>query len=157
MIAVTLHWNECRSAIIAGGHRRLRQLQKGRADRYGYDGTDLWTTDIESTGAEIAVAKHLGVYWWDSPSLDYDGDVGEVQVRWTGHPNGKLILHPEDADEAAFFLVRGHMPAYEVAGWIRGGEGKLERFWADPTGKGRHAFFVPTTELNPPEKGITDG
>lgn len=151
---VRLTWAECEQAVIAGGHRRIRRLRAGtgEAHRWGYKGEDNWTAHIEAVGSEIAVAKAIDRYWFDDSAPDYDGDVGSgVQVRHTTRNDGRLIVHKEDSDEQFFWLVRGQLPVFDVAGFLLGAHAKQDDWWCDP-GTGRPAFFVPASALIPPEE-----
>lgn len=148
MSTVTLTWAEVASGIHAAGMRRIYNLRNGRQPIYG-EPHDPWAADVEGALAEMAVAKHMDRYWSPASSQaphTIPGDVGPLQVRSTTRPNGCLILHPNDPDEAVFWLVTGSAPTYTLAGWIRGADGKLEQYWREDTG--RPAFFVPQTALN---------
>ena len=115
--------------------------------RYGFDGSNSWQVEVESSCAELAVSKALGVYW---SGLAGQGarDVTGCEVRHTERDQGRLILHPSDPDDVPFVLVTGSRGDYVIRGWIYGAEGKQDMWWDDPTGKGRPAFFVPQHALN---------
>lgn len=158
---VLLDEGECELAALAGGQRRLRSIRYGLRSRYGHNG-DAWKTDVTGVGAEMAVAKLISGY----PSgLGQAGDVGRIEVRSTEHRRGALILHPADPDDRPFVLVivlgfervarevMGRRLAviqgrFDVVGWVMGGLGKRDEWWADPQG-GRPAWFVPQSALNP--------
>lgn len=76
----------------------------------------------------MALAKHLGMYWSDVPRLDYAGDVGGYQVRWTEHPTGHLLLYDRDADHKVYVLVTGGPLSFRIPGWIVARDGKREEF-----------------------------
>ncbi len=131
--------------------RVVQNIKKGRRDKYGAETQSVWHTHINGALGEVAVAKYLGRYWDGMGALGdlHAADVGGgVQVRWTGKPNGDLILHPSDADDKPFVLVTGDAPRFTLHGWILGRDGKLETYWRDPAG-GRAAFFVPQNKLVP--------
>lgn len=113
---------------------------------------ELLARNIEGAYGELALARHLGIRWEESLSPDgQHGDVAGHQVRATTHRHGCLILHHHDADHQAHYLVTlPDLPLVHVVGWIRGEDGKAERYWADPTGTGRPAFFVPQDRLHDP-------
>lgn len=147
MIGVPVDWTEARYAADAGAMRHLTNLRKARAPRYGAT-ENGWTFHIEGALGELVVAKSLGRYW--SPRigvLDYGGDVGSLQIRATARPDGRLIVHPGDPDEATFVLVRGEPPNMEIVGQIRGGDAKDPAFWfancREP------AYFIPGETLDP--------
>lgn len=151
---VRLNPAECRMAAQAGVERRLGAIARSSHEVYGKAaGQDYWTIDVEAVAAEIAVAKHLGLFWGPAESAAADkaaGDLpGGIQIRWTRRDNGKLILHTRDADEHRFVLVCGAMPTFRIAGAIRGRDGKIQDFWW--TQAPRPAFFVPQSALEPLE------
>lgn len=147
---IRLAWGECRLAMIGGAERHLRNLYLGRVPRYGQVGHD-WQSDIVGALGEWAFAKAMGFYWkGGGPDLDRGaGDVERWEIRTTEHRDGRLIVHPTDKDEAAFVLVCGGPPTFYLPGWMAGRDAKLDRFWQDPTGNGRPAYFVPQTVLRP--------
>lgn len=110
------------------GHRRYisRLDSPHRWNRPAGDHTEA--KEVESTGAEIAVARVLGVPWVEKGRPDPEGDIGEgVQVRHTIYAKGRLLLHADgdrpDNPEHIFYLVTGPFPTYEVVGFISGRRG----------------------------------
>ena len=146
-VPVQLSPSEIYSAALAGVLRQVQNLQKNRTPAYGIDDNSHWQAHIEGALGEMALAKHLGIYWSGKGELR-DPDVGLVDVRTTTHENGCLILHEADDDHRKFYLLIGCNGRYNVFGWMFGLEGKQQRFWRDPTGNNRHAFFVPQSALN---------
>jgi hypothetical protein len=145
-VNVELTIEEARVAAMIAVERRLRAIARGREHRFNWNGEGAWENDLHATGAELAVAKALGRYWTDTAAPDSDGDVGAgVQVRWTRHPGGHLILHPSDHDMHRYVLVTGLMPRYTIRGWCSGVGGKRGNFWRG--GLERPAFFVPQSAL----------
>jgi hypothetical protein len=147
---VTLDWYEVSRAAQVGVSRQVHNLVQGNHDAHRFDG-EPWGTHIAGALAELAYAKATNTYWLplakDPKTLP--GDVGLDQVRSTDRPQGCLLLHPDDADHARFFLVVGKVPTYEVVGWCFGYEGKDEKYWR--TGTGRPCYFVPQSSLRPLE------
>ncbi len=133
--------------------RRIRAIELNRKHKYGAKKTGIEAIymDMEGCFAELAAALALGLIWpgeHDTP--DYPGDlIDGLQVRGTTYKSGKLILHPSDRDDHTFVLVCGKCPTYNVVGWIAAEDGKDEQYWCDPTGRGRHAYFVPQNVLRP--------
>lgn len=151
---VCLSWAEVAIAARIGEARTLRNRAKGNGHRHGKAGGADWTTDIEAACAEWAAAKALGVYMpiAVSPEDDRHGDLGYgLHVRHSERADARLILHRDDADDGLFILVTGTSPTFALPGFLRGADGKLDRWWSDPTGNDRHAFFVPQSELHPTE------
>lgn len=129
---------------LAGVTRCIKGM-RSLDDRYGVDRT--WDIDIEGCLAEMALAKFLNLYWRGINKVK-GTDVGEkTECRSTSYLNGRLILHEDDDDDTRYWLVTGVLGHYHIRGWILGCNGKAERFWQDPTGKNRWAFFVPQNEL----------
>jgi hypothetical protein len=141
---VVLSHAEVMQAAQAGIMRLVGNMKRGLSDRYGAPQTDRWGIDIEGACGEMAVAKYLGLYWSGAIGNFYAADVGRLQVRTTGHPNGRLILHEEDRDDHVFILATGRAPQFTIEGWLQGVLGKSEKWWID---SGRPAFFVPREAL----------
>lgn len=151
---VVLTWSEM---LVAGNIAIMRQVQnlrEDRRDRYGVDPEDGWTPHIEGACGEMAVAKALGKFWSGALGNLKADDVERFQVRTGLKDNHSLILH--NADVGRFILVVGRAPKFRIPGYIRAGDGKRADFWKDPTGKGRHAFFVPQSALRPISE-LTEG
>lgn len=147
-VIVELTKIEMFSAAQAGCLRRINALCKDLPEPYGTPETGLFDNDVESCGAEMAVAKAFGMYWNTYPGefRELPGDVANLEVRSTKHVNGCLIVHNRDKDDRPFVLVRGTMPRYEVAGWIMGVQAKKSK-WIRKIRK-RSAYFVPADELH---------
>ena len=137
-----------RQAEKAGRERYQRRRAEGSQQRYNRVASHHTVEkEIEAIGAEIAFARLIGREWVDSPTPDYDGDVGSgMQVRHTAHKNGHLLIHPGDRDDHFFFLVTGNYPVFSVVGWLRGADGKSASFWKELI-PGRPAFCVPQRML----------
>ena len=139
---VSLTWYEAAMGAEVGRLRQLSAVKEGLVNRHGFDGGG-WTEHIEGACGEIAVAKHLGVYWGGSvntfkaPDLD-----GGLQVRTRSREDYDLIVRPGDSDEDTFVLVTGKCPHYTIRGWILGRDAKQEKFRADHGGR-PSAYFVP--------------
>lgn len=144
---VRLSPGECRAAAYVGINRRLDSMRNQRPEVHGAAaGGDYWTIDVEAAGAELAVAKALGVHWTglDGPDKDV-GDVAGAQVRHSRRQDASLILHERDADDDRFVLVTGALPDMTVRGWCWGREGKRPHHWR--TSVPRPAYFVPQSAL----------
>ena len=145
---VTLTWFEMQYAAAVGAARQLSAIGNGRKHHpYGVP-ADEWGVHIEGAVGELAVAKHLNLYW--EPVLkkprEANGDVQGHEVRATTRARGCLILHPEDPDEAPFWLALTHAkPVVTILGPCLGRYGKQQQWWRTDTG--RAAYFVPQTAL----------
>jgi len=54
--------------------------------------------DVDGCGAEIAVAKYLGVYWggaFGQGGVDIEPN---IDVKYTKHEQGRLLVRPEARD-----------------------------------------------------------
>jgi hypothetical protein len=144
---VTLTPSELTQAALVGVMRHVQNLKIGRRAGHNLEaGVQDWQYNLAGACGEMVVAKHFNLYWGGT-GVFRGGDVGRLQVRLCPHFNGRLILHHDDQDDAAFVLVRGHAFDYEVVGWIWGRDGKRDEWWTDPTRQNRHAFFVPEHAL----------
>ena len=143
----TFTWAEMAHACHVGTQRRIRALAKGRQPAYGYKGGDEWQIDVEGAGAELLVAKTLGVYC--SPvvgALDTEtGDVAGLQVKWTKYGDGHLLVaRPDPAFN--YVLVVGEMPCQHVIGWA---PGQLVLDQGPREVKGRTGYWLPQRLLEP--------
>lgn len=146
---VTLTPSEMMSAGQVGLQRHIANIAANRTDRHGATPGDFSPHILGSMG-EMAVAKALGVFWSGSSTFATRnaGDLpGGVEVRTTAHANGRLLVHPSDPDDRRFVLVVAAPPTFTVCGWLFGRDAKIPANWQDPTGKGRHAYFVERSAL----------
>ena len=148
MNEVTLTPYEYAMASEVGRMRMLSAIRRGSAHKYGMTAQG-WTEHIEGAAAELAVAKHLGMYWGGSvDTFKNEADLGEsIEVRWRSKREWDLIVRPDDHDESLFVLVVGSCPVYTVVGAILGSEAKQE-VWMQRHGGRPAAFFVPQKELS---------
>lgn len=143
---VILAPHEMLLAANVGVMRQVQNLRKGRKDSYGFQGLG-WEVHILGACAELAVAKLTGTFWNGALGNLSADDVGELQVRYTDKPNGRLIVHPKDQDDKKFVLVRGAPPKMLVVGWMYGRDAKKKEYWDDPTWQNRPAYFVDNDDL----------
>ena len=156
MIKMTLTPDELYQALVVGGHRRITCIRgRQKPQHYSSPNGDEWSTEIESCCAELVVSKYLGKYWSGGVfSGERAGhDVDGKQVRCTPHPNGRLIIYPEDNPEDNFILVTGRAPDYIIRGWINGAKaiskGTDHTWWTEPTIKRSPSWWVPQEALRP--------
>lgn len=149
---ITLTPQEAQYAAMVGIQRHIEALRAARPDRYGANTDDGWTLHIEGAAGELAVAKHLGVYW-AAPVNTYStgGDVGALQVRTRSRHDYDLIVRPKDRDTDRFILVTGRTPHFRLHGWITGAEAKQDRYLQTHGGR-EPAWFVPAANLHPMEE-----
>jgi len=148
---IRLSYKEMLIGAQIGIMRRVQSMKRGYTHAHGRPDNDDWQRDIEGALGEMALAKYLNLYWVGGEVCAVD--VGDFEVRTTVRPNGRLILHPKDDDTRYFWLVTGINGVYEIKGHILASEGKRDEYWSDPTGRQRHAYFVPQSALvNPATK-----
>lgn len=135
-------------AAHVGIQRQVDNLQNGREDAYGAEKNRGWQNHIEGALGEKAFAKAFGLYWSGHVGdLDAD-DVGPYQVRTRSEYWHELILHKRDKDDRPYVLLTGLNGEYDIRGWMFARDGKKDKYWKDPTGKGRWAYFIPQEDLN---------
>jgi hypothetical protein len=134
--------------LMAAQQATLRILQckrDGKRHRYGAKETETWQMGIEGAMGEIVIAKHFGIFW--GKGTYGSDDVGPYEVRQTPLDHGSLIVHPTDKDEKRYYLVTGILGNYVIRGYMFARDAKQPKYWNDPTGKGRPAYFVPQSDL----------
>lgn len=149
---VTLTWPEVAIGARIGESRTIRNRYAATAHRHGKPPGSDWTGDVEAACAEMAAAKGIGVYMpvTSTPGEDRDGDLGYgLHVRHSCRADARLILHKDDQDVGLFILVTGSAPTFTLRGFLEAAKGKDARWWTDPTGEDRSAFFIPQDQLHP--------
>lgn len=129
-----------------GIHRHIESRKKYLKQGAGLDKSLAWDYDIEGAGAERAFAKYINVYYSSPINTFKEPDVGEWQVRWTGHERGCLVVKEGDSEDEPFVLVRGRSPRYEIIGWMRGKDAKQYKY-KKSVGGNPPAYFVPEADL----------
>jgi hypothetical protein len=96
------------------------------ANQFGQQFTNyhefIWQK-AEACGAETAVANYFGDYSFVPKVNTFhdEADVGaNVEVKWTKHSNGHLILQnrPNPRPNDVAILVTGWSPVYVILGWM---------------------------------------
>ena len=74
----------------------------------------------ETIASEWVVARYFGVdYDPFLPKMKKQADVGKsIEVKWTRHIEGQLIVHDYDRVSDIAVLVTGQTPNYHIKGWI---------------------------------------
>jgi hypothetical protein len=148
-VTVELTWMELYHAASVGVMRHIRGMQGSLREPNGPP-PDPWSSDIESSAAELAVAKVLNRHWHIVYRWDHmPADVGQLQVRHTRYDDGHLIVKVTDADEEVVILVTGSSPRFVLRGWMRVAEAKSHEEWLKPTPGRTLAHFVPQSALHP--------
>lgn len=149
-IWVRLTEGEMLIGSMVGSIRQVQNIRDRRQDAYNLK-KHGWFNHILGALGEQAVAKELNIFWSGSIGNLRASDVGGYEVRTRSSHWHDLILHKEDHDDREFILVTGNGSDYKfcMRGWMYGREAKQERYWADPSGDNRWAYFVAQAELRP--------
>jgi hypothetical protein len=145
VIEVKLTLAEMQIAAHSGIQRQLQNLKNNAQPAHGAGNKNDWQLHIEGALGEMALAKHLGVYW-DGKGKMRAPDVGAIDVRTRSKHSYDLIVHDRDDDARYINLLTGGNGQYRVHGGIHARDAKQERYWKDPAG-GRPAYFVPQAHL----------
>lgn len=110
--------------------------------------------EIRSAIAEMAVAKHYGLYYAGHVGRLGEVDVGGLfEVRSIARERDRLIIHESDKDALPYILVRPEPGVgVHLLGWIFAKDGKQPAYLTDPTGERPPAYFVPQHKLRPMEE-----
>lgn len=133
---------------FVGVMRQVSNLKRARKPRYGADAEPDWQLHCEGALGEMALALHLNCFW--------DGAVNNLLAHgWPAAARTRsqdwhdLIIHPDDSDSDAFYLLTGQNGIYNIRGWIFGRDGKRDEWWKGPS---MPAFFVPQSALRSPNE-----
>lgn len=122
-VPVTLEDHEVQQAWLVASVRKLRSLQMKLQPAYGAEEKTAIEYEVQGACAELAVAKHTGLYWSGGVDTMDGPDVGrQFQVRWTA--DGRLLVRPENPSEYWYVLVTGRCPAMVIHGMIWGANAK---------------------------------
>ena len=148
---VQLTYSEIILGAMAGVHRRVEYLKSGLSNRYQPSMEQIWGAQIEGALAEQALAKGLNKYFSGKGEFGQSDLDEDIECRATSWPDGRLILHDADKDEARYYLLVGEVGHYRIIGSIYGWEGKKKEYLDDPNKTGKSAYYVPQSELEPYE------
>ncbi len=124
-------------------------------------GVSLVMLGVVASAAEYVVAQTMGLPWHAVlENTEGSCDVGDdIQVRATTYRHGSLIVHASDNSDHRFVLAIVNLYSalepvtvkidVDLIGWLPGHYAKHDRYWRDPGGNGRWAFFVPQADLRP--------
>ena len=104
--------------------------------------------DAEAAGAEMAVAKYLGIYW--GADFGHNGvDIApNIDVKFTKHLTGRLLVFTDADPDRKYVLVTGEMPTYNIIGWMLGHDAKKDEFLDTPDRRRPPVYAVPQERLN---------
>lgn len=148
-IAVTLTWSEVAMAGFVGAMRNVSALRRNYRPGNYAPKDDAWTLSIEGAAGEIAVAKHLGLYWTGTiGEIDRD-DVGPYQVKANcSRRLDDLIIQPQNRIDRIYIGVLSFIPRMIITGWIDGVDGKVEQYLREGAPGRPPAYFVPRGVLH---------
>lgn len=151
---VKLQEEDQRYATALGRERNRCALAAGYKDKAVEPGEvlqDPVRKHINGVLGEMAVAKALGMpYEGTLNTYKTGGDVGDLQVRSTPHPDGGLIVRPTDRDTDTFVLVTGGPDEFEVSGWLVGWDAMKPQWWDTMKKKDRPpCWLAPRRALHP--------
>lgn len=150
---LTLTESEILLSAIAGVQRQCHVIKDGLKGDENEPTDNCWHRHIEGAMTECVMAKYLDKYW-KGKGEPGAGDIGNIEVRSATEHHYRLILHPKDKDDSIYWFLTGQYGAYRLHGWIMGKDGKKEEYWQKPKTGWQAAFFVPTSIINPPQKGL---
>ena len=138
MIPITLTQAEEITSARVGLARAEACKVSGAINRPGYDYSGNYTTYFEkiaaniiATGAEIAVARALGITDFDPTINTFKerADLAQnIEIKFTSWLAGHLIIQPSDRDDDVAILCTGTAPDYKVIGYLPVVAAKHSRF-----------------------------
>ena len=103
----------------------------------------------ESIAAEWIVSDYFELdYDPFEPKGKYKADVGrDIEVKWTLHSGGNLIIYPSDRITGVAVLVTGKHPNYKLEGWIPVAHAKRPRYKKSS----QDSWWISANNLHPIE------
>jgi hypothetical protein len=150
-IRITLTWPEIELGAKVGTMRLVHRRKTAMGNASRRPEHNAWTGEIEGAQAELAVAKHLGVFW--SGTVGEPGapsDVSCYQVRCNSSRKYEdTVLRPTDKPNRVYISVLSYMPHFGIIGWLWGADGMCAEY-EHPGEEGRPpCWFVPRDKLQP--------
>jgi hypothetical protein len=105
---------------------------------------------IESTAAEFALAKQLGLPI-EIGFVSGKPDVGPHEVRHSSQHTSRLIIRTDDCPESRYVLVTGMQGLYRLQGWLYAYEAQQRPEWLEAYNSRPPSYFVPRSALHPIE------
>lgn len=129
MPIIELELHEIEVAGFMATKRQAQNLYRGRKDAHGAKKESGLDLHFNGCLGEIALAKHLNVFWSGALGRLKASDVGMFQVRATAKSDGNLLLHDEDKDDDVFVLARVNGKEVDLRGFILCAKGKDKKYW----------------------------
>ena len=143
MIEVQLATEDVYNGVIVGARRMYDSVRRNLND---HGSGSNWHQHIEGALAELAFAKHFGL-WYDQGIGKFGSkDVGEYHIRSTKHKDGCLVFRSRDT-HGKYALVTGEYGKYKIIGWIDSRNCMSDDF-KKIHDKDQTAWFVPQSKLN---------
>ena len=145
---------------VVGLLRQIQNIENNRHHAHGASNWYSWQMHVEGCMGEYVAAKYLGIFWDGKLGDLSPGDIGRIEARTAGGATGfekgnihkrRLRLHKTDKDDVPFIHITGVNGFYLMHGWLYGKEGKKDKYWCDPTGQNRKAYFVDNNKIRPME------
>lgn len=148
---VELEQSEMMMAAYIGAWRRTNAIARGATD-IDHPCEAPFENDIVGAQSELAVARHLNLYWTGMVSK-HRRDVGDlIEVRHITEPHHRLIVRDRDEQhgniQQPFVCVFAKDNKFEMMGWLFGVEVKVEKNKERPNG-GSECYMVRANELHP--------
>ncbi len=156
---VKLGWHDQIEARTKGIDRAVRHrgqyegkwsFPNHQVEQDGGSFEDFTETQIMSVAAEIAVARYfrLDNYEANNNSFKHEADVGKnVEVKYSKHNKGRLIVRPNDRDSDYSVLVTGSFTHLYLKGWHNVATAKQAAYLKDC--KKCVCWWVPQDALAP--------
>jgi hypothetical protein len=81
---------------------------------------------VAEYAVSIVIEGHwVGDYWSKTKTVDI---LPDIEVRWTCHEDGCLLVYDDDDPNSRYVLVRGKIPCFEIIGWIHGYDAMKEEY-----------------------------
>lgn len=133
-----------------GSGRNVQCLTREYTPGAGIGVANTWTPNIEGAAGEMATAKALGIYWEPIIGNLHADDVGPYQVRTNmSRRYDDTCLRPRDKPNRVYISVLSFCPDFELIGWIRGADGKLDEYLRPGDPDRPPCFYVPRKKLLP--------
>ena len=162
MPRVHLNEHEFRIAHYFAGVRQSDNKWAGLKDRFGAEKRDGWELHENGVLAELAFAKHMGLYYNGNIGDLKADDVGSYQVR-SRRPKpsdpadyAALFAHDSDKDDRAYALALGpyfrtaedgtRSVVFFLGGWMMGREAKSADHWNERLPN--PCYAIPFRRLN---------
>lgn len=146
---IQLNGFEIATGAINGVLRQCRAIKQRLPNSYAADQQQAWDYHIEGALAEMAVAKFLDLYWTGIGHVRGQADVGQMHEVRHRTTDADLCVRPKDEPEREYWLVYGKYGRYEIKGYKRGSECKVDTYrqLSNKNGEQHTFYFVPASEL----------